>query len=587
MLNKILLLIGLFVSSQSIFAQNSVKIGELVWTTQNLNVSTFRNGDIIPEANSKEEWLDAVKTKKPAYCYKDFDSKNGVKYGKLYNYYAVEDPRGLAPSGWAIPREDDVYDLQNSTNSNATSGSKFKSKSGWKNYSEKETCPLCEGKTLYCSKCQGTGEVWVSYSGNGSNQTGFSAVPGCSVDDWFGTTFDEGSTVFWISNSKNASETKAGCLKISYDDAFLIYNGGYLSDKENKGKGFSVRCVKETKEYLDYYSEKQRLANEKAKNDEKLRQPQIMIENQLDKIFKIRKNAKSYLENNQSELYLRVQEILFNEWHRLDSFKIALNYSGIIQFDMGNNFDFRDYFRDKTFVTFPQYYMDVQNLIWNLILNEKLEEALDVANRFMDKNYNSQNGGGLNMKSFKLLCEDKDRGALKWMALYVSILNETKYTMRIMQEFMISRASRETKHSNDDIQLTDFDKLENKGIIIPDAQYIKFTLKALIFKWRIKISPNAKSKSWLQNYSSDINKYLDDELYDKNKKITELVVKIEDNLYKSKIDSYNIYYYLDKTGAAFLVTKSAASISTEDEAKLIIKAKQIRDKDLGVASPKK
>ena len=133
MLNKILLLIGLFVVSQSIFAQNSVKIGRLFWTTQNLNVSTFRNGEKIPEANSKEEWLNAVKTKTPAYCYKDFDSKNGAKYGKLYNYYAVEDPRGLAPAGWAIPREDDVYDLQNSTNSNATSGSKFKSKSGWKN----------------------------------------------------------------------------------------------------------------------------------------------------------------------------------------------------------------------------------------------------------------------------------------------------------------------------------------------------------------------------------------------------------------------------------------------------------------------
>jgi hypothetical protein len=198
----------------------------------------------------------------------------------------------------------------------------------------------------------------------------------------------------------------------------------------------------------------------------------------------------------------------------------------------------------------------------------------------MDKNYNSQNEGGLNMKSFKLLCEDKDRGALKWMALYVSILNDTKYTMRMMQEFMIPRTQRNRDNSKDDIELGGFDELENKGIIIPDAQYIKFTFKALIYKCRIKISPNAKSKSWLQTYTSNINKYLEDELYDNNKKITELIIKIEDNLYKSKIDIYNIYYYLDKTGAAVLVTKSDASISTEDEAKLIIKAKQIRDKDL-------
>jgi hypothetical protein len=245
------LYIGFF--SFNSFSQNSIKIGKLIWMTQNLNVSTFRNGDAIPEAKNKLEWLNAVKAKKPAWCFKDFDSKNGVKYGKLYNYYAVEDPRGLAPKGWLIPHDEHIYDLQLSTNSNAASGSKFKSKSGWKNYSLKEKCPLCEGKTIYCSKCQGTGEIWVSYSGNGTNQTSFSAVPGGSIDHNWGATYDEDNSVIWIYHHLNIDkDTVLSRLLISYDNSFLIQGGRSFSDPTiNKGQGFSVRCICVTQVYLD------------------------------------------------------------------------------------------------------------------------------------------------------------------------------------------------------------------------------------------------------------------------------------------------------------------------------------------------
>ncbi len=73
------------------------------WMSENLNVDKFRNGDPIPEVKSTEEWLKAAENKQPAWCYYDNNPANGATYGKLYNWYAVNDPRGLAPIGYHIP----------------------------------------------------------------------------------------------------------------------------------------------------------------------------------------------------------------------------------------------------------------------------------------------------------------------------------------------------------------------------------------------------------------------------------------------------------------------------------------------------
>jgi uncharacterized protein (TIGR02145 family) len=83
----------------------SVSIGDQLWMGENLNVSTFRNGDTIKEARTEIEWRKAGVNKEPAWCYYDNDPKNGEKYGKLYNWYAISDPRGLAPTGWHIPSD--------------------------------------------------------------------------------------------------------------------------------------------------------------------------------------------------------------------------------------------------------------------------------------------------------------------------------------------------------------------------------------------------------------------------------------------------------------------------------------------------
>ena len=72
---------------------SSVKIGEQEWMSQNLNVDHFRNGDILPEVKTKEEWVKAGEENQPAWCYYENNPSNGEKYGKLYNWYAVSDLR--------------------------------------------------------------------------------------------------------------------------------------------------------------------------------------------------------------------------------------------------------------------------------------------------------------------------------------------------------------------------------------------------------------------------------------------------------------------------------------------------------------
>ncbi len=88
----------------------SVGIGNQVWSSVNYNGSVFRNGDAIKEAKTKEEWLRLGYREEAAWCYYGFDSKN-QSLGKLYNYYAISDPRNIAPVGWEVPDFIDFFNL--------------------------------------------------------------------------------------------------------------------------------------------------------------------------------------------------------------------------------------------------------------------------------------------------------------------------------------------------------------------------------------------------------------------------------------------------------------------------------------------
>src|SRR5580765_7574137 len=82
--------------------QAAIKIGTQKWMSRNLDVTYYRNGDVIPHVTDPTKWQ-ALTT--GAWCWYNNDSANGAVYGKLYNWYAVNDPRGLVPAGWHIPSD--------------------------------------------------------------------------------------------------------------------------------------------------------------------------------------------------------------------------------------------------------------------------------------------------------------------------------------------------------------------------------------------------------------------------------------------------------------------------------------------------
>lgn len=93
------------------------------WSPANLDIVTYRNGDTIPQVTDSATWANLTTG---AWCYYNNDSTNGAIYGKLYNFYALTDPRGFAPVGWRLPTEDD-WNTLNGTNS----GGRMKTTTLW------------------------------------------------------------------------------------------------------------------------------------------------------------------------------------------------------------------------------------------------------------------------------------------------------------------------------------------------------------------------------------------------------------------------------------------------------------------------
>ncbi|MBO8092636.1 MAG: fibrobacter succinogenes major paralogous domain-containing protein [Prosthecochloris sp.] len=83
----------------------TVSIDGKLWMGENLEVKHYRNGDPVRHAVTAREWDEAARNGEGAWCYYSNNSDNGMEFGILYNWYAVNDPRGLAPQGWHIPSD--------------------------------------------------------------------------------------------------------------------------------------------------------------------------------------------------------------------------------------------------------------------------------------------------------------------------------------------------------------------------------------------------------------------------------------------------------------------------------------------------
>ena len=201
----------------------SIKIGNQEWMTRNLDVDRFRNGDLIPHIKSDKEWKKAGINGQPAWCYYDNDPENGKKYGKLYNWFAVNGSRRLAPNGWHVPTDEEWTSLVEYLGGEDVAGDKMKTEEGWEEYYDDGI------------KESFTGFEQTIINNDGNNSSGFTGIPGGERSNSFYFLF-LGS--YWWSSSEN------------YDNALILQLCGshsrvYKFDSDKK-YGYSVRCLKDS-----------------------------------------------------------------------------------------------------------------------------------------------------------------------------------------------------------------------------------------------------------------------------------------------------------------------------------------------------
>jgi uncharacterized protein (TIGR02145 family) len=180
------------------------------WMIKNLDVATYRNGDAIPNVTNNAAW-DTLTT--GAYCYYNNDSTTYAStYGKLYNWYAINDPRGLTPEGWHIPTDFEWTTLGNCLGGDALAGG-----------------PMKEIDTTH----------WITPNTGATNLTGFTALPGGfrisnGEFDLIGS-----SGLWWSSTAVDYAPGDSYSRSLNYSDGILVL------ETTDKRSGLSVRCLRD------------------------------------------------------------------------------------------------------------------------------------------------------------------------------------------------------------------------------------------------------------------------------------------------------------------------------------------------------
>jgi uncharacterized protein (TIGR02145 family) len=192
--------------------ENEVVIGTQTWSCRNLDVSTYRNGDPIPQVTDPLEWSNLTTG---AWCYYDNNSSNNTVYGKLYNWFAINDPRGLAPIGYHIPNSTEWTNLTDYVGGDITAGSILK----------------VSGNNIY-----GNCPLWSAPS-TSTNERGFTALPG-------GLRNDDGNFYgihltcrLWTSSNLDGTHAYYRSMAYTTND---VHTG-----TEPKAYAMSVRVIKD------------------------------------------------------------------------------------------------------------------------------------------------------------------------------------------------------------------------------------------------------------------------------------------------------------------------------------------------------
>ena len=196
--------------SNQIANSNDVTIGTQTWTLKNLSVTTYRNGDTIPQVTDNTQWENLTTG---AWCYYNNDPSTEATYGRLYNWYALNDPRGIAPVGYHVPSDSEWTVLTNYLGGESVAGGKMKQ----------------VGTTR-----------WLAPNTGATNISGFTALPAgyrYLFGDQFG--FIGQQAIFW---SSTADTNNPGDFFIRDLEYNLNSVSRYPVNKEN---GHSIRLIKD------------------------------------------------------------------------------------------------------------------------------------------------------------------------------------------------------------------------------------------------------------------------------------------------------------------------------------------------------
>ena len=184
-----------------------INIGTQVWSNKNLDVSTYRNGDPITYVSDPTVWAGLTTG---AWCYHNNNPANGALYGKLYNWYAVNDSRGLAPAGYHLPTDTEWTTLITTLGGASVAGGKMKL----------------------------AGTTWWNTPNTGAdNSSGFSGLPG-SWRNYVGQYVSIGGEGVWWSATEIII-TQGRYFRLASNSATCYIAGN------SKNDGRSVRCLRD------------------------------------------------------------------------------------------------------------------------------------------------------------------------------------------------------------------------------------------------------------------------------------------------------------------------------------------------------
>lgn len=191
-----------------------VTIGAQCWMAANLRVARYRDGSAIPNVTDNATWNGLTTG---AWCHFGNNAGHDTVYGKLYNWYAVEDPRGVCPLGWHVPLDDEWIQLADFLGGESVAGGAMKTTGDLES---------------------GTG-LWHAPNTGATNSSGFSGIPNGGHFSSNGGFFDflETFSYWWTS-----SELGPGTARCRVLFTMLADIGWGNEPKEN---GFCLRCLRD------------------------------------------------------------------------------------------------------------------------------------------------------------------------------------------------------------------------------------------------------------------------------------------------------------------------------------------------------